>query len=148
MEPESWEACTGPKCAHLHRAAFDLVAAVQKDPHQAQTRWRSRLSAAQIAEYETAVKLATRDLPAGGWDQTAEVDPANFTEEVPFLLPYVYDGRVYVASLGHFTIGWRHFADWGVTFKALEDGKLAPQGNFAVGMIKGDLQNVSVSAMH
>jgi len=148
LEHESWKACAGPRCADLRRAAFALVAAVQKNPIQAQTRWRSRLSAVQIAEYETAVKLATRDLPGGGWDQTARIDPANITEEVPFLLPYVYDGRVYVASLGHFTIGWRYFADWGVTFKSLDDSKLTPQGHFAVGMIKGEPENVSVSALH
>jgi hypothetical protein len=32
--------------------------------------------------------------------------------------------------------------------KTLEDGKITPQGHFAVGMIKGDLKNVSVSAVH
>ena len=109
---------------------------------------RSLLPAAQIAEYETEVKLAIRDLPGGGWDQTAKVDPASITEENPFLLPYVYAGRVYLASLGHFTIGWRYFADWDVTFRTLEGGKLVPQGRFAVGMIKGELEKVSVSAVH
>ena len=144
LESGTWKACTGPKCADLHRTALDLVAAVQKDPIQAQTRLRSQLSAAQMTEYETAAKLATRGQP----DQKARVDPANITEESPFFIPYVYAGRVYLASLGHFTIGWRYFADWGVTFKALEDGKLTPQGHFAVGMIKGELQQVSVSAVH
>ena len=148
LEPESWKACTGPKCADLHCAAFDLVAAVQKDPIQAQTRFRSLLSAEQIAEYQTAVKLATRDQPGSGGDQKAKIDPANITEGDPFLLPYVYGGRVYLASLGHFTIGWRYFADWEVTFKALEDGQLTPPANFAVGMIKGELERVSVLAVH
>lgn len=147
LEPDSWKACTGPKCADLHRAAFDLVAAVQKDPIQAQTRLRSLLSAAQLAEYETATKLATQDQPGSGGDPNAKVDPANITEEDPLLIPYVYGGRVYLASLGHFTIGWRYFADWGVTFNALEDGKLTPQGHFAVGMIKGELEKASVSTL-
>jgi uncharacterized protein len=147
LEPESWKACTGPKCADLQRAALDLVAAVQKDPIQAQSRLRSLLSAAQIAEYETAVKLATPDQRGSGWDQRAKIDPATITEQDPFHLPYVYEGRIYLASLGHFTIGWRYFADWGVTFSALEDGKLTPQGHFAVGMIKGELEKVSVSAV-
>jgi uncharacterized protein len=147
LEPESWKPCVGRKCADLRGAAFDLVAAVQKDPIQAQTRLRSLLSAAQLVEYETAVKLATRDHPGSGWDQKAKVDPANVTEEDPFLLPYVHEGRLFLASLGHFTIGWRYFADWGVTYKALEDGKLTPQGHFAVGMIKGEPQKVSVFAV-
>lgn len=120
---------------------------MQKDPIQAQTRLRSLLSAAQLVEYETAVKLATRDHLGSGWDQKAKVDPANVTEEDPFLLPYVHEGRLYLASLGHFTIGWRYFADWGVNYKAIEDGKLTPQGHFAVGMIKGEPQKVSVFAV-
>jgi uncharacterized protein len=148
LESESWKACTGPKCADWHRAAFDLVAAVQKNPIEAQTLRRSLLSAAQLAEYQTAVKLATRDPPGSGWDQKPKVDPANLTEEDPFLLPYVYEGRVYLASLGHFTIGWRYFADWGVTFKALEGGKLTPQAHFAVGMTKVEVKKVSILAVH
>jgi uncharacterized protein len=144
LEPDLWKVCTGPKCADLHRAAFDLVAAVQKDPLQAQIRLRSRLSAAQLAEYETAVKLATQDQPGSGWDQKAKVDPAAITQLDPFFLPYVHGGRVYLASLGHFAIGWRYFADWGVTFKALEDGSLIRQAQFAVGMTRGELEKVSV----
>ncbi|MDX6463393.1 MAG: hypothetical protein QOE55_7090 [Acidobacteriaceae bacterium] len=147
LEPESWKACAGPICADLRRAAFDLVAAVQSDPIQAQHKLRSTLSAAQLVEYETAVKLATHDQPGSGWDQKANVDPANITEEDPLLLPYVDHGRVFLASLGHFTIGWRYFADWGVTFKAL-DGKLTPQAHFAVGMIKGEPEKVLISAVH
>ena len=147
LESESWKPCTGPQCADLYRAAFDLVAAVQKDPNQAQIQSRSLLSAAQLAVYETAIKLATRSRPGNGWDQKTIIDPANTTQEDPFLLPYVYEGRVLLASLGHFTIGWRYFADWDVTFKALDQGKLTPQGRFAVGMIKGELQNVAVSAV-
>jgi hypothetical protein len=147
LESAAWKTCTGAECADLRQAAFDLVAAVQKDPIQAQNQWRSLLSAAQMAEYENDVNLAARDRAASGRHKKA-FDPANITEEDPFLLPYVYGGRVYLASLGHFTIGWRYFADWGVTFKTLGDGKLTPQGHFAVGMIKGELDKVSVSAVH
>jgi uncharacterized protein len=146
LEPESSRACAGPRCEGLHRAAFALVAAVQKDPIHALKQSRSLLSAAQLAEYETAAKLATPDQPGSGWGQKANVDPANITDQNPLLLPYVHDGRVYLASVGHFTIGWRYFADWGVTFHALEDGQLTPQANFAVGMVKGELEKVSVYA--
>jgi hypothetical protein len=59
-------------------------------------------------------------------------------------LPYVYQGRIYVASLRHFTIGWREFADWSVEFDSLVNGQLVRQGAFAVGMQKGPLTDVSI----
>lgn len=150
-DSESKKACTQGDCTQLRQAAFELAEAVQKDPAEARILWRAKLSAAQLAEYATEVRLATHDPgdnpPGSQQDQAKDIDPAGITQEDPLLLPYVRQGRVYLATLGHFTIGWRYFADWRVTFETLEDGKLTPQGEFAVGMMKGDLVRVSVSAV-
>jgi len=50
-----------------------------------------------------------------------------------------------IASIGHFAIGWRDFADWSVLFEEFEDGKMTPRGAFSVGTWKGDLETVTVA---
>jgi len=153
---KSLKACKATECADLRRAAFELAEEVQKNPAEARKRWLTRLSPEQEAEYEKEIKLAARkqselgirELPGGATVDQTDADPASITQEAPLHLPYVHHGHVYLASLGHFTIGWRYFADWGVTFEELEDDKLASRGNFAVGMMKGELESVSISAVH
>ena len=60
------------------------------------------------------------------------------------MLPVVIDGNFYLASLGHFTIGWRVFHDWSVTFDRLEGDKKVTAASFAIGMAKGKLIDVRV----
>jgi hypothetical protein len=52
---------------------------------------------------------------------------------------------MYLVGLGHFTIGWREYADWSVTFSYLKDGKLMQKAMFAVGMWKGSFEIASVN---
>jgi hypothetical protein len=59
-------------------------------------------------------------------------------------LPMVADNRVLLASVGHFTIGWRVFADWKVTVEAAEADKTREIARFAIGMTQGPLAGVSV----
>lgn len=135
------ESCKGPACEQLRRAAFQLAAAVQKSPKNAEAEQLAALSTAQKLQYEAAVRLAKPE-------ETSQMsDPGSLTEEGPLRVPYVAAGRVYVASLGHFTLGWRDFADWSVTFDALEGGKLVRQAAFAVGMRKGALESLTVEAV-
>lgn len=47
--------------------------------------------------------------------------------------------------IGHFAIGWRDFADWSVTFLSLDNDQLTRHGAFAVGVLKGDLLDVSIT---
>lgn len=141
---ESWKACKGSECADLRRAAFELVEAVQRNPTQARNQWKAKLSPKQTTEYEADLGVAVRQRPERATDHS-EVDPANITREHPIRIPYIRQGRVYLTSLGHFTINGRYFPDWDVIFEALEDGKLVSEGEFAVGMRKGDLKSVSFS---
>jgi hypothetical protein len=133
------ETCTGTDCETLRRAAFQLAAAVQKSPQAALAEQLASLPAKLKSEYEAAARTTAS---AG---QGVEADPDAITDQHPLQLPYLSDGRLYIASIGHFTLGWRHFADWSVRFDALENGKPVPHAAFAVGMSKGELQDLTVA---
>ena len=132
------ESCSGPDCEALRRAAFRLAAAVQKNPRAALAGQLASLPDSLKSAYEAAGPSSG---PGGAG---VAADPAAITDRQPLRLPYVSDGRLYLASLGHFTIGWRYFADWSVRFDALESGKPVPYAAFAIGMTKGQLQDVTV----
>jgi hypothetical protein len=51
---------------------------------------------------------------------------------------------VFLASVGHFTIGWRVFADWKVAVEAGEADKTREIARFAIGMTQGQIAGVSV----
>ena len=59
----------------------------------------------------------------------------------------VYEGKLYLVQLGHFTAGWRQFGDWSVNFSQVEDGKRVQRASFAVGMQKGQLASVQVDGV-
>lgn len=139
----SWgEACKLSDCETWRRTAFRLVAAAQENPQTILDQSMAKLTPAQAKEFhEIVAHLDPNDV-----DSNANVgDPANITDVLPLRLPYVHDGRVYMASLGHFTIGWRYFADWSVKFEKLENDKLVQQAAFPVGMGKGQLEDVRVT---
>lgn len=68
---------------------------------------------------------------------SAPSNPACYTDGAPLLLPLVHDGRVYLAGLGHFTVGWRSYSDWSVALKRLDKGKIQDHKTFAIGLIRG-----------
>lgn len=143
----AWEeACKGEGCQELRRAAFQLAAAVQRDPRRARDQLRSALTPAQQNAYDEALKDVAAENPEEAAANSDDLDPAYITKESPLRLPYVHQGRLYLASVGHFTIGWRHFADWSVEFQSIENGRLVPRASFAVGMAKGRLEGVSVAS--
>lgn len=134
-------ACPDAECNALHRAAFELVAAVQDGPRGAQLDALAALTPTQRAEYDAAIG-ATPDA-----EQIADplADPTAVLDDQPLQLPYVHEGHVYVASFGHFTIGWRSFADWNVGFQLVKDGTLQPKRAFAIGMSKAKLEDVELT---
>lgn len=134
------ESCNGPDCDDLRRAALQLVTAVQGSPATAEAQMLASLSAAQKALYDSAVRLAK---PEG---TPSSADPDSIIAEYPLRVPYVHSGRLYVGSIGHFTTGWRYFADWSVEFDAFEEGKLVKRAAFAVGMTKGSLRTLIVES--
>jgi len=133
------ESCNGNACARLRNAAFELVAGVQKNPLQTRARFIQALSGPQREEYEKARQAVN------GGDAKDLDSPDTLTEETPLHLPYVLDGHLYVASVGHLTTGDQYYADWRVTFDpprpAATDTNSA---SFAVGMVKGAVEKVTV----
>jgi hypothetical protein len=56
----------------------------------------------------------------------------------------VVDNHVFLASVGHFTIGWRTFADWKVTVESLDGDKTKEIARFAIGMTQGPIVSVAI----
>jgi hypothetical protein len=52
--------------------------------------------------------------------------------------------RVFLATVGHFTIGWRVFSDWKVTVETGEADKTSEIARFAIGMTKGPIASATV----
>jgi hypothetical protein len=140
----SWrQACTTADCGELQRAAAEVVTQVQQDPPAARRAFEARLSAAELQQYQAALAAAAAARRAPEPTQ----DPAEISDQQPLQLPYVRPGRVYLLSVGHFTIGWRTFADWSVRFETLADGQLAEQAALAVGMTRGALLEAKVASL-
>src|SRR5260370_14040041 len=66
------------------------------------------------------------------------------TDQSPLLVPMIVDNRVFLATVGHFTIGWRAFSDWKVTVETGEADKTREIARFAIGMTKGPIASVTV----
>jgi uncharacterized protein len=128
------ETCHGKECPALRAAAFALVRKALKNPAALRDVVR-HLSAKQRAEYEQAQSVV---------GNSTEFGPS----EAVLLVPYQLAGRVYVARIADFTIGWRDFADQSVMFLNVEDGKIVQKAAFAVGVWKGDLRDVSVNVIN
>lgn len=126
------ETCVGDDCGELRRASFKLAEAAEADPQQLEDRSLGRVSAKQKEQFD-----AMKQLFAARRREPSSNDP--------FSIPFVFHDHLYLASIGHYAIGWRDFADWSVLFAELEDGKLITRGEFSVGTRKGDLENVSVT---
>jgi uncharacterized protein len=140
------ETCNHNDCDTLRRDAFKLAEAVQSNPRRARSDALSLLTTAQQSEYMAAEAIAAQESPVTD-DPANPVgpDPSGFIDENLFHLPYIRDHQVYVASLGHFAIGWRHLSDWHVTFSQLDKGELVERASFAVGMETGKLEDIAIS---
>jgi hypothetical protein len=140
--------CGSGGCSGFQRAALDLVRQTQQDRAGVEAHLLSGLTPAQREEYQRLKRVADRPDPddpqAGGDDAAKPRTAAMLTETVPLLLPMLVDDRVYLASVGHFTIGWRVFADWKVTVEAAEAERTREIARFAVGMTQGPILSVSI----
>jgi hypothetical protein len=140
--------CGSGGCGGFQRAALDLVRQTQQNRAGVEAHLLSGLTAAQREEYQRLKRAADRpnadDPQAGGDDAVKPSTAATLTETVPLLLPMVVDDRVFLASVGHFTIGWRVFADWKVTVEAAEAERTREIARFAIGMTQGPIVSVSI----
>lgn len=142
----TWDgSCIGPDCDRLRSAAYRIVAAVQSDPQAARRTLLAELSESQQLAYEKAEATAYAQTP--GVTTGRATDPGQITKEFPFRMPYAEGDRLYIAHVGHFTIGWRYFADWSVTFQEIQPDGLIDSGSFAIGMWKGRVTGTSIEPL-
>jgi uncharacterized protein len=129
----SWgETCAGADCNELRAAAFRLAEAAETDPETLQAQSLKTLTDPQRAQFA---------LIAQAFDAERRDPSADNAINVPL----IHRDRVYLASIGNFTIGWREYADYSVVFASLDDGKLTVRGSFAVGTWKGDVESISIA---
>jgi hypothetical protein len=141
----AWEqSCAGPDCESLRQKALALVEAVEKDPLAAQKQ--AHEIALAEAEQLNSGRLVRRvetetEAPPRGVENPR--DPASYTDQTPLTLPLVHAGKLYHASVGHFTIGWRIFGDWSVKLVPAVAGE-GEERSFAIGMTRGKLIDFQV----
>lgn len=135
--------CDSDACVKLKPAALALVKAVQRDPLAARKDAIDRLSSAQRMTFAAMEKRAQDirgDVPA----PDAPASPASYLDQSPLLLPLLHQDDVYLASVGHYTIGWRIYPDWSVKLEKLDQDKLTVIGTAAVAMRRGALRSAKV----
>jgi len=141
----AWEqSCTGPDCEALRQKALALVEAVEKDPLAAQKQ--AHETALAEAEQLNSGRLVRRvetelDAPPQGVDNPH--NPASYKDQTPLTLPVIHAGKLYQASIGHFTIGWRIFGDWSLKLVPAVAGQ-GEEMSFAIGMSRGKLLGFQV----
>ncbi|MGA3303175.1 MAG: hypothetical protein ABSC72_07780 [Methylovirgula sp.] len=132
------QSCTAANCDDLRQSALTLVEAVQSDPVLAQKQLLDKLTDAQRADFEAMEKLAQASEP----DKID--DPAQLLDSSALALPLVVGGQLYLAHVGHFTIGWRNYSDWSVKLDMRKGDEIRPVAEIAIGMTKGKLKDASV----
>jgi hypothetical protein len=140
--------CGSGGCEGFQRAALNLVRQTQQDRAGAESHLLAALTGPQRDEYQRLKRVADRpdpdDAQIDGGDAPKPKTAAALTDTSPLLLPMVVDDHVFLASVGHFTIGWRVFADWKVTVEAGEADKTREIARFAIGMTPGPIVSVTV----
>jgi hypothetical protein len=145
----NWEAnYCGTDCEGFQRAALELVRQTQLDAAGAEARLLAAMTSPQREEYQRLKHIADRpdaaDLPAGGDDTKRRAAAAGLTDTSPLLVPMMVDSRVFLATVGHFTIGWRIFSDWKVTVETGEADKTREIARFAIAMTQGPIVSATV----
>jgi hypothetical protein len=141
---DNWakNACDKGTCEGLRRAALSLVRQTQSNPDHVERRLLTMMTPAQRAEYRRLKAATDKPGAVNGNDAESEarqskIKPAELNDDHPILLPMVVNGRVHLASVGHFTIGWRVYADWKVAVEVKDTDKPKEIARFAIGMAKG-----------
>jgi hypothetical protein len=140
--------CGTEGCEGFQRAALSLVRQTQLDRAGAEDHLLATMATSQREEYQRLKRIADRpdaaDLQTDGDDADKPGTAAGLTDTKPLLLPMVVDNRVFLATVGHFTIGWRVFSDWKVTVEAGEADKTREIARFAIAMTQGPIVSATV----
>jgi len=140
--------CGTEDCEGFRRAALNVVKQAQLDPAGVEARLLAAMTVPQRVEYRRLKRIADRPDPAdpqaGGSAAENAKAAAGLTDTKPLPLPMVVDNQVFLATVGHFTVGWRVFADWKVTVQAGDGDKTKEIAHFAIGMTKGPIVGATV----
>jgi hypothetical protein len=134
------DACTGPDCLKLRDAVLVLLKAFQDGPQAAQKQQLAALSGAQKAAFDK-MKLAWKpdgDSTDNPSPQMSDA-PGDVLDSQPFALPLLVDDKLYLALIGHRTIGWRVYGDYNIDVYALKGEALDQVRSFQMGMAQGRL---------
>jgi hypothetical protein len=147
---DNWDTndCGSDGCDGFRRAALSLVEQTQADRVGVESHLLATMTVAQRDEYQRLKRVADRpdaaDAPTDGDAAEYPKTAAALTETSPLLLPMLVGDRVFLASVGHFTVGWRVFSDWKVTVDAAEADKTREIARFAIGMTLGPIVSAVV----
>ncbi len=137
--------CGAGGCEGFQRAALSLVKQTQQDRAGVEDHLLATMTEPQRDAYRRLKRLAGGpDEQARGDDAENTKTAAGLTDERPLWLPIVVDDRVFLATVGHFTIGWRVFSDWKVAVQAGEADRMREIARFAIGMTKGPIVSAKV----
>jgi hypothetical protein len=137
--------CGAGGCEGFRRAALSLVKQTQQDRTGVEDYLLATMTEPQRDAYRGLKRLAGEpDEQARGDDAENAKTAAGLTDERPLRLPIVVDDRVFLATVGHFTIGWRVFSDWKVAVQAGEADRMREIARFAIGMTKGPIVSAKV----
>jgi hypothetical protein len=145
----NWENndCGIAGCEGFQRAALNLVKQTQLDRAGVEDHLLATMTASQREQYLRLKRIAGRpdaaDAPTTD-DAGRPAAAAGLTDTSPLVLPMVVDTRVFLATVGHFTIGWRVFSDWKVTVEAGEADKTREIARFAIGMTQGPIASAII----
>jgi hypothetical protein len=138
----------GTDCEGFRRAALELVRQTQLDSARAEAHLLAAMTLPQREEYRRLKHITGRpdaaDVPTGADDAQPPATAAGLTDTSPLLLPMVLDNRVFLATVGHFTIGWRVFSDWKGTVETGGADKTTEIARFAIAMTKGPIVSATV----
>jgi hypothetical protein len=150
----NWEKndCGIEGCEGFRRAALSLVKQTQMDRAGVEDHLLAAMTPSQREEYGRLKRIADRpdaaNLPPSDDDAansaTATTTAAALTDKIPLVLPMVVDDRVFLATVGHFTIGWRVYSDWKVGVEAGEADHTREIARFAIGMTQGPIISATV----
>jgi len=140
--------CGPDGCDGFRHAALNLVEQTQADRAGVEGHLLAAMTEAQREEYRRLKRVAERpdvtDAETGSDEGEHPKTAAGLTDANPLLLPMLVGNRVLLASVGHFSIGWRVFSDWKVTVEANEADQTREIARFAIGMTQGPIVSAVV----
>ena len=111
LGPSSMNPLCGTLAPHMPRLAL----ALQEDPFTAKRAAIASLPPAKAKDFAAMSALMMHEDGSVEWRESDT--PADFRETNPFHLPYAQVGEVYLATVGHLTLGEKTYADWHIQLR-------------------------------